>query len=122
MVAVASCDASPVAQASPLYVVARSANAEPTLVQCRVIDHADNRSSVMQQRDQCAEGRLAGGERFGAVDRVDNPTPFVAVAVTVTITVTDAITVTVVVAVVADINMTTIPTFLADKTMRRMSR
>ena len=47
--------------------------ADPALAEDRLVDHAEHRQAVDQQRDQRAEDRPPGEEARGAVDRVEHP-------------------------------------------------
>ena len=50
-----------------------AAGADPALAERRMIDDAEHRPPLLQQRDQGAEGRPPRDERFGAVDRIEDP-------------------------------------------------
>ena len=47
--------------------------ADPAFAGDRLVDDAEDRPAVLQQRDQRAEDRAAGHEADGAVDRVEHP-------------------------------------------------
>src|SRR5260221_7906923 len=55
-------------------------DAAPALARNRLVDDAEHRPPLMEQRDQRAKERDARDEGFGAVDRIEHPDPFGAFA------------------------------------------